>query len=151
MSKNLENELREAYFTLWEAVENGIDTDKFFELREAFRGIRSMVEEDDKKVNIGVTTTPVKGLNFDDIKTTGPTIEEMQKLRPSDMENVRNCPGELHDYQKEVLDNMVRDGRSTILILPTGKGMTKVFSEVDIRTKLKAAMIKEYQLYLDHC
>ena len=47
MSK-LEHELREAYFTLWQAVEDGIDTDMFFKLRETFRGIRAMVEEDDK-------------------------------------------------------------------------------------------------------
>lgn len=47
MNKNLELQLREAYFTLWQAVEDGIDTDKFFELRETFRGIQQLIEEDD--------------------------------------------------------------------------------------------------------
>lgn len=51
MSKNIESEIREAYFTLWAAVEDGIDNDNFFQLRETFRGIRSMVEEDDKPVS----------------------------------------------------------------------------------------------------
>lgn len=48
----IENELREAYFTLWAAVENGIDNDTFFKLRETFRGIQTMIEEDDENTDI---------------------------------------------------------------------------------------------------
>lgn len=39
----MENELIEAYFELWAAVENGIDNDNFFELREKYRHIKELV------------------------------------------------------------------------------------------------------------
>lgn len=50
MNSNQQKQLENAYFELWASTENGFDSDEFFKLREKYREIRTMIEEENQTV-----------------------------------------------------------------------------------------------------